>query len=317
MWTSRVPRPRLAGMAVGLAAMLLAVTACSSSSSAPSASSAPDTATAANVLGTIEPGVLTVAIQPYAPYTDAAGDSMSGLDADIVNTIAERLKLKVKVEVTDFAGMLAGVQARRYDITVGGIAWTAERQKSGLFTDPPYYSPPAMAVRSGKTYQTVDDLKDLSLGTVEGYVWVKSIQQVPGAQLHAYPDGNGVLDDLGAARIDVGFLDPLIILAAQKARPELKIATQYLTPPSDDEVKAHPAYDYFRPYMTGFYLPKQATALEKAFSAEIDKMYADGQLTALMQKYGADPNQFLKPSPGMEKSRQGIDRPADWTPPSI
>lgn len=313
MWTSQAPRPRLARLAAGLAALLLAA-ACSSTASSSGTSAEPS---AGNPLGTIEPGVLTVAIQPYAPYTDKQGDGMTGLDADIVNAIAERLNLDVRVEVTDFAGMLAGVQARRYDLTVGGIAWTAEREKSGLFTDPPYYSPPAMAVRSGKTYRTVADLEGLNLGTVEGYVWVKSIQEVPGAKLHAYPDGNGVLDDLGASRIDVGFLDPLIILAAQKARPDLGIATQYLTPPGDDEVKAHPAYDYFRPYMTAFYLPKQATALEKAFSAEIAKMYTGGEMTALVRKYGADPGQFLKPAPGMAEARQGVDRPAGWTPPSI
>ncbi|WP_327583500.1 ABC transporter substrate-binding protein [Nonomuraea sp. NBC_00507] len=299
-------------MVAGLATVFLAASCSSTATSAEQPATTPD-----NPLGTIEPGVLTVAIQPYAPYTDKQGDGMTGLDADIVNAVAERLKLTVKVEVTDFAGMLAGVQSRRYDMTVGGVAWTAERQKSGLFTDPPYYSPPAMAVRSGKTYQTVNDLQGLQLGTVEGYVWVKSIQQVPGAKLHAYPDGNGVLDDLGAARIDVGFLDPLIILAAQQARPDLKISTQYLTPPTDDAVKAHPAYDYFRPYMTAFYLPKQATALEKAFSEEIRKMYASGEMTTLVKKYGADPDQFLKPAPTMAKTRQGVDRPADWAPPSI
>ena len=47
-----------------------------------------------------------------------------------------------------------------------------------------------MAVRAGEHYQTVDDLQGKDLGTVEGYVWVKSIQAVPGAKLHAYPDGN-------------------------------------------------------------------------------------------------------------------------------
>ena len=182
-------------------------------------------------LDTITPGVLKVAIQPYAPYTDLQGDKIVGLDGDILHAVAKKLDLKVEPQVTDFAGMLAGVQTRRVDITIGGVAWTAERQKQGLFTDPPYYSPPAMAVKAGKKFQTVEDLEGLDLGTVEGYVWVKSIQAVPGAKLHAYPDGTGVFDDLGADRIDVGFLDPLLIIAAQKQRPELKIETQYLTPP--------------------------------------------------------------------------------------
>jgi polar amino acid transport system substrate-binding protein len=311
MWSPRSARPRAAVAASILATAVLAVTACSSPSDT-GAGGATDSRFA-----TVEPGVLTVAIQPAAPYTEMQGDRMVGLDADIMNVIAERLGLTVKVEVTDFAGMLAGVQSGRFDVTLGGVAWTADRQKSGLFTDPPYYSPPAMAVRSGHTYQTVQDLESLQLGTVEGYVWVKAIQEIPGAGLHAYPDANGVLDDLGAGRIDVGFLDPLVILAAEQARPDLGIATQYLTPPTDAEVAAHPSFDYLRPYQVAFYLPKQATALEAAISAEIDKMYASGEMTTLVEKYGADPEQFLEPTPAMAESRRGVDRPADWTAPSI
>ncbi len=154
-----------------------------------------------------------------------------------------------------------------------------------------------MAVRSGQTFQTVKDLEGLNLGTVEGYVWVKSIQEVPGATLHAYPDGNGVLDDLGAGRVDVGFLDPLIIIAAQQARPELQITTQYLTPPTEDEVQAHPAYDYFRPYMTSFYLPKQATALEAAISTEIRAMYTSGEMTALVTEVRRRPRPVPQAEP--------------------
>src|SRR6266545_6485634 len=239
MSNSRLPRRRTTRLLGAVAAGLLALTACGGGDKAP-------VSDAAAALGTIDPGVLKVAIEPYAPYTSMVGDKMVGLDADILNAVADKLGLKVKPEVTDFAGMLANVQSRRVDITIGGVAWTAERQKQGLFTDPPYYSPPAMAVRSGETYKTVDDFRGLDLGTVEGYVWVKSIQAVPGAKLHAYPDGNGVFDDLGARRIDVGFLDPLLIIAAQKERPQMKIATQYLTPPSADEVRTHPAYEFFK-----------------------------------------------------------------------
>jgi ABC-type amino acid transport substrate-binding protein len=213
--------------------------------------------------------------------------------------------------------MLAGVQSRRVDITIGGVAWTAERQKQGLFTDPPYYSPPAMAVREGQTFSTLADLEDHKLGTVEGYVWVKAIQKVPGATLRAFPDATGVFDDLAAGRLDVGFLDPLIIIAAQQERPELNIETRYLTPPTDDEVEAHPEFAYFQPYMTSFYLPKQAPKLEAAISAQIRKMYEDGSLVELIKKYGGDPDEFLKPSPQTAPARRGVDRPAGWAPPSI
>ena len=306
-------RVRVRSVLALVPAMLLPLTACGAGGD-----DAPKNVSAGTAaLGTITPGVLKVAVEPYAPYTTVKDGKIVGLDGDIINHAAKKLGLKVVPDVTDFAGMLAGVQSRRDDITVGGVAWTAERQKQGLFTDPPYYSPPAMAVRSGKAYSTVDDLKGLSLGTVTGYVWVKSIQAVPGAELHSYPNANGVFDDLGAGRIDVGFLDPLLIIAAQKARPELKIQTEYLTPPTAAQVKAKPAYAYFRPYQTGFYLPKQATKLEKAISAQIDAMYANGELAKLITKWGGDPQQFLVPASDVATARRGVDRPAGWTPPSI
>ncbi|MEU9322843.1 transporter substrate-binding domain-containing protein [Streptomyces canus] len=310
-----MPMIRMRPLAVALSAtlLLLGTVACGSGDDDGPKNVSAKTA----ALGTLTPGVIKVAVQPYAPYTSVQGDKIVGLDGDILNHVAKKLGLEVKPQVTDFAGMLAGVQSRRVDITVGGVAWSADRQKQGLFTDPPYYSPPAMAVRNGKTYKTVDDLENLSLGTVEGYVWVKSIQSVPGAKLHAYPDANGVFDDLGAGRVDVGFLDPLLIIAAQKERPELKISTQYLTPPTAAQVKAKPAYAYFQPYQTGFYLPKKATKLEQAISAQIDAMYMNGEMAKLVEKYGGDPEQFLKPAADVATARRGVDRPQDWNPPTI
>jgi ABC-type amino acid transport substrate-binding protein len=310
----RLPRrhPRLRAQAAVTIAALMSVglAACSSSDGEPISTQTAD-------LGTISPGVIKVAIQPYAPYTSMQGTEMVGLDADILTTAAAKLGFKVEPVVTDFAGMLASVQARRVDVTIGGVAWTEDRQKQGLFTDPPYYSPPAMAVRSGQTYSTVQDLEGLSLGTVEGYVWVKSIQEIPNAKPHVYPDAPSVFSDLASGRIDVAFLDPLIIIAAQKANPDMKITTQYLTPPTAAEVTAHPAYSYLQPYMTGFYLPQQETKLQEALDAQIATMYRDGQLSTLVTKYGGEAEQFLKPSTEMTEQRRAVDRPATWQPPSL
>jgi polar amino acid transport system substrate-binding protein len=293
-----------------LAALVLAVAGCGSDDGGGS----PAKGTAQ--LDTIDQGKLKVAIESYMPYTGLHGGKIEGLDGDIINAVADKLGLEVQPQMTDFNGMLGGVQSHRVDITVGGVAWSKERQEQGLFTDPPYYSPPAMGVHSGKTYSTVDDLQGLRLGTVTGYVWVKSIKAIPDAKLGAYPNANGVFDDLGSGRLDVGFLDPLLIINQQKARPDLKIATQYLTPPSDAQVKEHPEYEFLRPYMTSFYIPKQEPKLEKAISEQIRAMYASGEMAKLIAKWGGDPKLFLTPSPWMAAMRDGVDRPSGWTPPS-
>ena len=155
-------RGRREALAMAIAALAFGTGACGSDDSA-------TTPTGGGAqLDTIEPGVLKVAVQPYMPYTAVQGDKIVGLDGEILQSVADKLGLEVEPQVTDFAGMLGGVQSRRVDITIGGVAWSEDRQKQGLFTDPPYYSPPAMAVRDGKTYTTVDDLEGLQLGHRRG-----------------------------------------------------------------------------------------------------------------------------------------------------
>ena len=296
---------RRAGIGLLAGAILLALAACGSEEATGEAKG----------LDTLEPGIIRVAVQPYAPYTSVEEGKLKGLDSDILEAAAKNLDLKVEPQVTDFNGMLGGVQSHRVDMSIGGIAWSADRQKEGLFTDPAYYSPPAMAVHGSETYKTVADLEGKDLGTVTGYVWVKSIKAINGAKLHAYPDANGVFNDLSSGRVQVGFLDPLIIIDAKKKRPDMDFSTQYLTPPTAAEIKATPELEYLAPYQVAFYVAKQAPKLEAAISKEIAKMYASGELTDLIKKYGGEPDQFLKPTPEMSRSRQGVDRPKDWAAP--
>ena len=277
---------------------------------------APKTARAES-LETLKPGVLQVAIEPYMPYTAMKDGKLQGLDSDILAAVASKLGLKMEVSVTDFPGMLAAVQSQRADITIGGIAWSDSRRKVGLFTDPPYYSPPAMAVHGAADYPDVASLEGKALGTVTGYVWAKSIAQVPKASPHTYPTADSVFEDLSSGRLDVGFLDPLLIIYQQQQRPDMKFKVEYLNPPTAEQVAAHPDYKYFQPYMTGFYVPKQAPKLAQAVSDQIDAMYKDGSLAALVTKWGGDPKQFLIPSLSMAAERRGVDRPESWSPPSI
>src|ERR1700752_1220402 len=72
-------------------------------------------------LDTIDPGLIQVAVQPYAPYTSLKADKLSGLDSDILNAAAENLGLEVQPQLTDFNGMLGGVQSRRVDVAIGGV----------------------------------------------------------------------------------------------------------------------------------------------------------------------------------------------------
>ncbi|MFF5289716.1 substrate-binding periplasmic protein [Paractinoplanes globisporus] len=299
-------------LAVVMAAGVLLAAGCSSTETTATANGS-----AAAGLGTIEKGKLKVAIEPYMPYTDIKNGTMVGLDAEILQAAAGALGLRIETQMTDFKGMLNSVQSGRADVTIGGIGWSKDRAEKGLFTDPVYYSPAAMAVVGDKPYKTVDDLKGLRLGTVSGYVWEQSIKAVDGAQTKVYPDANGFFADLAAGRIDVGFIDPLLVTYQRQVQPNSKFQLAYLTPPTDAQIAAKPAFKDFRQIQVSFYLPKKSTALEKALDEQIDKLYQNGQLAAMVTKWGGDPNQFCKPDPYLETLRQGVDRPAGWKLPTI
>jgi ABC-type amino acid transport substrate-binding protein len=251
------------------------------------------------------------------PYTDVKNGKMVGLDAEILQEAAGNLGLRIEHHMTDFKGMLGGVQSHRADLTIGGVGWGKERAEKGLFTDPVYYSPPAMAVVGDASYKTVDDLKGKRIGTVTGYVWEKSIKAIDGAQTKVYQDAATFFNDLGSGRIDVGFIDPLLVTYQAQQKPDTKFKLVYFTPPTDEQIAAKPAFKDFRQIQIAFYVAKEAPKLTKALNDEIDKMYANGKLAAMVKKWGGDPEQFCKPAPYLVSLRQNVDRPADWTPPSI
>lgn len=296
------------------AALLLTVcvpvAACSSSGS-------PTPSPSGSNLGTLAPGTITVAIEPYMPYTAEQNGQLIGLDSDIFNYIAAQLHQKVSVDVTNFAGMLSDVQTDRVDVAIGGIAWSASRAGVGLFTDPPYYSPVALAEQKGEHITTISGLQGRSVGTVTGYIFVNAIRQIPGATLHAYQDAPSAFTDLQDGRVNALVIDTLLVIYQAEQDASSGLTSDYLTPPSASQLQAHPDYSAFEPYMTGFYVPKQESRLVSAMDGVIRQMYANGELAKLLAKWGAQPDLFLKPSPGMAQQRQAADRPATWTPPSI
>jgi ABC-type amino acid transport substrate-binding protein len=174
-----------------------------------------------------------------------------------------------------------------------------------------------MAVVGDKNYQTIDDLKGKTVGTVTGYVWEKPIKEIPGVTAKVYQDAATFFNDLGTGRLDVGFIDPLLVTYQAQQNPNTKFKLVYFTPPTDAQIAANPDYADFRQIQIAFYVAQQAPKLEKALDAQIDAMYTNGKLAAMVSKWGGDPNAFLKPAPYLDTVRQGVDRPADWKLPSI
>ncbi|MBA3435906.1 MAG: transporter substrate-binding domain-containing protein [Chloroflexi bacterium] len=117
------------------------------SSSAPT-SAEPSTGDGDDLLAAIqEAGVLRVSTDPnYAPqsFLDPDG-SYEGFDIDVATEIAERLGVEVQFETPTFDAVVAGGWQGRWDVSVGSVTVTEERQEVLGFSQPYYYTPAQLA----------------------------------------------------------------------------------------------------------------------------------------------------------------------------
>lgn len=268
--------------------------------------------------GLIKPGEVTVAISTgNMPYNGLNNGQLTGLDGELFGKATADLGLKVNPVEIDFTGLLAGVQSRRYDIGIGDVAWRKARADKGLFTDPPFYSPAVAAERPGLKASSIASLQGLNLGTQDSFFFIDGLKKIPNAHLHLYPSQQALFADLDVGRIDVAFLDPLGMVQAHKLAPNLKFDEVTFAPPSAAELAATPQYGVFLPFMDGWYVNSSEKKLVDALNTELKKFYANGFEADRVKAWGGNPDVMLKPDPSFAADRRGVDRPADWSPPSI
>jgi polar amino acid transport system substrate-binding protein len=310
-WGARVSRRST--LAAGGALCVLLAASCSSGSATSSGGSA---TAGAGTYHTIAPGTVTVGVyQDGMPYIGISNGKLTGLDGELVNMAAAKLGLKVKPAQVGTA-FITDVQVRRVDMTVGDIGWRADRAATGLFTDPPYYSPVAGAVRVGTTVPSYLDLKKLQIGGLTGDFFLPALQCLH-VTLHGYDSDAAALEDLEVGRIGIFLHDALTLQSVKQAHPNLRFSVVYPSPPSSQAIKQCPGLADLQPFMTGWFVNKQEPKLAASLTKIIDGWYGSGTLAQIIKKWGGNPSTMLVPQPYFTKQRIGVDRSAGWTAPSI
>lgn len=125
-------------VALTAAIVLLTTSACSSPNPDGNSGSATGNPAVKQTLSAImKAGVLKVAgpaTNPPYLFKDE-NDKVVGIEADMVETMAKHMGLKVEWTNTEFAGMITALQAGRVDIAMSNFSDTADRQKQVDFVD--------------------------------------------------------------------------------------------------------------------------------------------------------------------------------------
>lgn len=257
---------------------------------------------------TVESGAFTVAFSGDMPGTGFQDGAMIGYDGEILQRIAEALKLKVKPALMEWSGTIASVQSKRVDIMAGTMGWTEQRSKIMTLSDPIHYFKNGIMQSDKTNWSKLKDLENKKVGTITGFSFIPELRKITGLQLALYDTSDAAVRDLLAGRIDAVIGDPPVVQYAISRNPKWKLKFNAFTDNTPDF-----------PLLTGlgqvvFGMHKDNPELAKAVNAEIAKLWSGCELKKIGTKYGLTQDVWYVPVG--QNFRAGVDRPADWKLPS-
>lgn len=237
-------------------------------------------------------GVLRVSTDPaYPPQSsfDEATGEWAGFDIDVATEIANRLGTTVQWETPSWDVLTAGNWNDRWDISVGSMTITEERDKVLQFTTPYYFTPAGVAVGAGSDITSVDQLSGKKVGvcgacTYEFYL--NRSLKIPGfefpfvvpedVELVTYDTDSTGIQDLALGRIDAMVSSaPTLEEAIKKGKKIVLLGDPIFQEPLSVATDR------------GSLLPVDTLVTE--INAVIESMRADGTLSDLSMKwYGTD-----------------------------
>jgi polar amino acid transport system substrate-binding protein len=105
-------------------------------------------------------GVIRVSTDPAYPpqsFLNEETNELEGFDIDVAAEIAERLGVDVEFETPDFAAVVSGGWSNRWDMSVGSVTITPEREEVLDFTQSYYFVPAAIATTEGTDITSLED----------------------------------------------------------------------------------------------------------------------------------------------------------------
>lgn len=118
---------------------------------------------------------------------------MQGFDVDVAAELGKRLGVETCFATPNWDAITAGNWADKWDISVGSMTVTPERQKVLAFTTAYYYTPAVVAVTKDSGITSLDQLsgKALCVGASTTYEdWLNGKLSLPAENIYSKPPAN-------------------------------------------------------------------------------------------------------------------------------
>lgn len=219
-------------------------------------------------------GEIVVALEgTWSPwgYHDEGG-TLVGYDVEVAQAIADKLGVKVSFVEGEFTGLLAGLEAGRYDIMVNGVEIDEGRREKYDFSAPYAYSRIAVIVRADDdSIQSMEDLDGKHTANTLNSTYA-AVGERYGAQVTGVDDFIQTIQLLTDGRIDATLNAEESFYDYLKVHPDAGVKIACIDPDS-----------------TQVAIPMPKGANSDSLRAAIDKALAelreDGTLSRLALKY--------------------------------
>lgn len=174
---------------------------------------------------------------PYG-YVDDEGN-LTGESPEVAKEIFSRMGVDtVDGVLTEWASLLPGLNAGRWDVVAAGMFITPERCKQAAFSNPSYKIGQSFLVETGNphdlhSYGDIKDNPDVTLGVMSGAVEYGYAQDagIPDSQISQLPDQASMLAAVKAGRVDAAALTSVSIeRMAQRGGDDVERAEPFDTP---------------------------------------------------------------------------------------
>lgn len=218
---------------------------------------------------------------PFEFYVlDDQGDrQIVGSDIKLAEAIAEELGVELKINATDFNGVIANIQSKSVDMGLAGFNYTEERQKVMQFSEG--YTQEStigfqglmMTEETAAQFNSLEEVEasELTIGAQGGSIQYELAQKLTAdAKIKQY----GTLD-VGLAALNEGDIDAMVV-ATSSAEPMLATFPDLMILP-EDNFNLDPE-DLYTQVMIGFPLGEEYESLIALANEVIQKAIDNNEI---------------------------------------
>ncbi|MFN3305632.1 MAG: ABC transporter substrate-binding protein/permease [Candidatus Kapaibacteriota bacterium] len=206
---------------------------------------------------------------PYIFQDPKIPSNIIGFEVDIVNAIAEILKMQTLFVQNQWDGLIPGLYRGDYDIAINGLEITEDRKKEVFFTKPYYITHEQLVVLKGvENINSLSDVVGKKVGALKNSLAERILKAKGGIEVVTYEGEVNAFVDMKNGRLDAVLVDAPIAIYYTTVNPEYVMVGQPI-----GEISY------------GIALRKEDTLLHNKLNFALETLQKNGKLREILEEW--------------------------------